>query len=114
MNQKEQSNNLSSHYNKPLSTVQAAKFLEISISTLYKKTSNGEIKFYKPGGKIMYFFEEDLIKHITAEAILTKDEIDEKATNIMMNLQKKKIVPKRKVPKKKNQPRIKIKENNNL
>ena len=37
-----------------LSSKQAANYLKISLSTLYKMTSNGDISYYKPNGKLIY------------------------------------------------------------
>jgi excisionase family DNA binding protein len=49
---------------RPLTTEEAAKFLGISMSQLYKLTSSGVIPHHKPQGKLMYFFKEDLIAFI--------------------------------------------------
>lgn len=38
----------------------AAEYLSLSINTLYKMTSNGELTFYKPNNKLIYFKKEDL------------------------------------------------------
>lgn len=46
---------------------QAADFLKIKKSYLYKLTSDKLIKHYKPGGKKIYFLREDLSNYITAE-----------------------------------------------
>lgn len=43
-----------------LTVVEAAKYLSISESALYKKTSNKEIPYYVPGGKKIYFLKEDI------------------------------------------------------
>lgn len=32
----------------------------LAASTGYKKTASGEIKCYKPSGKLLYFLEEDI------------------------------------------------------
>ena len=44
----------------PLPFKEAAKYLSISQSYLYKLVSQGLIKCYKPSGKILYFRVEDL------------------------------------------------------
>ncbi|MDC8101665.1 helix-turn-helix domain-containing protein [Chryseobacterium rhizosphaerae] len=41
---------------------QAAEFLSISLSALYKITHKKAITFYKPNGKLIYFKKSDLIK----------------------------------------------------
>jgi excisionase family DNA binding protein len=45
---------------KPLTVVEAAKHLQISQSYLYKLSSKGQIKTYKPSGKLLFFRVEDL------------------------------------------------------
>lgn len=48
---------------KPLGIEEAAEFLKISTSFLYKLTSSGEIPHYKPGKRIV-FLESDLLTFI--------------------------------------------------
>lgn len=45
---------------KPLNLVEAAKYLSISQSHLYKLTSQRKIICHKPNGKYLYFFKEEL------------------------------------------------------
>ena len=52
---------LFSHNNDtPLNFVQAAQYLSISHSHLYKMTSQRKIPFHKPSGKYLYFFKHEL------------------------------------------------------
>ncbi|MHB8336121.1 MAG: helix-turn-helix domain-containing protein [Ignavibacteriaceae bacterium] len=44
----------------PFNFVQAAKYLSISQSHLYKLTSHRKIPFHKPTGKYLYFFKNEL------------------------------------------------------
>ena len=44
----------------PLNFVQAAQYLSISHSQLYKYTSQRKIPFHKPAGKYLYFFKGEL------------------------------------------------------
>ena len=44
----------------PLNFVQAAQYLSISHSQLYKYTSQRKIPFHKPSGKYLYFFKHEL------------------------------------------------------
>ena len=44
----------------PLNFVQAAQYLSISQSHLYKLTSQRKIPFHKPTGKYLYFFRSEL------------------------------------------------------
>lgn len=43
---------------------QAAEFLKISKSKIYKMTMSREIKFFKPSGKKILFKKSDLVKFI--------------------------------------------------
>lgn len=43
-----------------LTFAQAADFMGLSKSSLYKLTSKREIPYYKPTGKALYFLAEDL------------------------------------------------------
>lgn len=52
-----------------LSLKEAAEFLKISKSTLYKHTSAGEITFYRPNGKIIVFKKADLINWLERNKI---------------------------------------------
>jgi len=45
---------------KPLNSTEAAKYLSIAQSTLYRLTSAKKIPFHKPNGKYLYFFREEL------------------------------------------------------
>ena len=39
---------------------EASKYMKLSKSALYKLTSKGEITFYQPGGKKIFFYKSDL------------------------------------------------------
>jgi excisionase family DNA binding protein len=45
---------------KPLNLVEAAKYLSISQSNLYRLTSQRKVPVHKPNGKYLYFFKEEL------------------------------------------------------
>lgn len=51
---------LKKNVQRPLNLVEAAKYLSISQSHLYKLTSQRKIIFHKPNGKYLYFFKEEL------------------------------------------------------
>lgn len=44
----------------PLNFVEAAKYLSISQSTLYKLSYQRKIPSHKPSGKLLYFFKHEL------------------------------------------------------
>lgn len=66
-----------------LTLPEAAEFLKICKSTLYKKTSLREIPFCKPGGKLILFIKGDLEKYLTKNSFKTKEEIE---NNYLTNL----------------------------
>ena len=61
----------------PLNFVQAAQYLSISHSHLYKMTSQRKIPFHKPSGKYLYFFKHELDAwiHRNDEACAAEEEI---------------------------------------
>lgn len=56
-----------------LNTHDACIYLNISESNLYQRTSKGEIPFYRPGGKRIYFEKADLDKWILQNKSICKD-----------------------------------------
>jgi excisionase family DNA binding protein len=66
------------HLPKPLDANQAAEYLSISISSLYKLTSSRGIKYYKTG-KRLYFKQKDLDNYLFKIEMMTQEEIEEKA-----------------------------------
>lgn len=60
---------------KILNLEEASKFLGISKSDLYKRTSSNTIPFHKPSGKIIYFLREDLEAWMLTNRQSTIDEI---------------------------------------
>lgn len=65
---------------KMLTFEQAAKFLGISESRLYKLTSARAIPCYKmPGGKRLYFFQSELEAFIRNGRLKTAEEIEQQA-----------------------------------
>ena len=73
---------------KPLNFVEAAQYLSLSHSTLYKLTYQRKIPCHKPTGKVLYFFKHELdewivknVKSETREVIQkNKENEDEKKT----------------------------------
>lgn len=49
----------------PLNFVEAAKYLSISQSTLYKLSYQRKIPSHKPSGKLLYFFKHELDEWIS-------------------------------------------------
>ncbi len=66
---------------KPLTLEEAAKYLDISRSHLYKLTSAGEIPHYKPQGKRVYFSKAELDNWLLRNPIRTNAELEQQATD---------------------------------
>ena len=66
--------------NKPLNVEEAAAFLDITKSHLYKLTSSGAIPHYKPA-KRLYFLESDLLEYVKNSRVKTSKEIAQEAAN---------------------------------
>lgn len=68
---------------KPFNVDEAANFLGISKSHLYKLTSSGSISHYKPGGKCLYFMPDDLLDYIKSGKVKTADELETDAIEMI-------------------------------
>lgn len=68
--------------NKEIYTLkEAAKFLGISESSLYKKTSKRAIPYSAPSNGKIYFTKSDLINYLKSNRISSSEEITTKAMN---------------------------------
>ncbi len=67
-----------------LSFNEAAIYLELSHSHLYKLTSNGTLPFYKPNGKKIYFRRDELDQWLLSAKQLSIAEIHAKAENFQL------------------------------
>lgn len=63
---------------------EAAQYLELSHSHLYKQTSSGEIPFYKPNGKKLYFKRTELDEWLLRNRSTTSEEIEQEAANYLI------------------------------
>ncbi|RYE40270.1 MAG: DNA-binding protein [Sphingobacteriales bacterium] len=66
-----------------LNVDEAAKYLSVTKSHIYKQTSQNEIPHYKRGKKI-YFKRSELDEWLTKHRITTKEEIDRMATEYIL------------------------------
>lgn len=64
---------------RPLTAAEAASFLNISRSTLYKWTHRRQIPHSKPSGKLLYFTLADLQNYIASHKVQTSAEISSAA-----------------------------------
>ena len=71
-----------------LTIEEAAEFLSVSKSYLYKQTSAQAIPHYKPTGKRCYFKRSELEEWILSGRILTKSEIAQRANAYCLKTRK--------------------------
>jgi len=60
---------------KPLTLPEAAAYVGLSKSTLYRMTSQGEIAYFKPSGKKIYFKKSDLDTYLFRNRSMPREEI---------------------------------------
>jgi excisionase family DNA binding protein len=68
---------------------EAAYFLGLSASRIYKMTSNKEIDHSKPGGKKIYFKRKDLEDWILSGRVASINDIDDDVENYLGRANKK-------------------------
>lgn len=69
-----------------LNLEEAAMFLGISKSSLYKMTHNQVVPFYKPNNKMVYFEKSELLKWLRQNPVASQAQISEEAQLIRRNL----------------------------
>jgi len=69
---------------KPLSFSEAAEYLNVSKSHLYKLTSTNRIAHYKPNGKKIYFKKSDLNNYLFRNRKASDQELDQRATDYVV------------------------------
>lgn len=75
-----------------LTVKQAAKYLSLSVPTIYTKVSKNELPFMKRGKRV-YFTESELLDYLKKGRIKTNEEVNREAQNyISSNNGKKKGV----------------------
>lgn len=62
------------HQKDYLTIKEAAYYLQLSVSCLYKMKDKGELVYYKPGGKIIYLKKSDLDKWIDEGRVASLEE----------------------------------------
>lgn len=62
-----------------LTSDEAAKYMGISKSYLYKLTMTGQVPHYKPMGKMCYFNRQELEQWLQSNKVATSDEIGQRA-----------------------------------
>ena len=69
-----------------LNLEEAASFLGIAKSTLYKMTHENRIPFYKPAGKLIHFEKSVLLEWIRSNRIMSEAELQEEARKKLLEL----------------------------
>ena len=69
-----------------LTLEEAALFMGISKSTLYKMTHKHELPFYRPNGKLIYFEKSELLKWMRQSRTMSETETQEAAAQHMTEL----------------------------
>ncbi|MBU1099808.1 MAG: helix-turn-helix domain-containing protein [Bacteroidetes bacterium] len=76
---------IENNFEKPLTLIEAAAFIGVSKSCLYKMTHKNQITYYKPNGKMIYFTREELTNWVLRNRIQTKDELEARAVEHVTN-----------------------------
>ena len=63
---------------------EAAIYLEVSHSHLYKMTSTGAVPAYKPNGKKLYFNRKELDDWLLSNRQSSQEEIEQQAANYLI------------------------------
>ena len=69
-----------------LTLQEAAQYMGIARSSLYKMTSNQTIPFYRPNGKLIFFEKDDILSWIRRNRVFSTEEIEEEARLHMQRL----------------------------
>lgn len=63
---------------------EAAEYLQLSHSHLYRLTSTRKIPFYRPSGKKLYFKRKELDNWLLRNRSTTKDELEQQAADYLI------------------------------
>ena len=67
---------------KPMLTViEAAEYMGLSMSSMYKLTHRQELPVYKPSGGKVYLKREDINAYMCSNKIMSNEEIEKEAVN---------------------------------
>ncbi len=72
-----------------LTLEEAALFLGMTKSAMYKMTHRQVIPFYRPNGKMVYFEKSELLAWLRQNRIASQAEINERANRVIENLSRK-------------------------
>ena len=69
-----------------LNLEEAAIFMGISKSSLYKMTYKHELPFYRPNGKLIFFEKAELLKWMRKTAVKSEEQIEDAAKSKIQEL----------------------------
>lgn len=73
-----------------MTTTEAARYLGLKPSYLYKMMMRRVIPYYKPGGKLCFFAKEDLDAWLKRVRVKSQAEIDSEASRYLVSREKNK------------------------
>jgi excisionase family DNA binding protein len=68
-----------------LTTEEAAEFMGVSLSSIYKMTHRMDVPVYKPDGKKVYLKRSELVDYMSKNRLKSNDEIKQEAINYVTN-----------------------------
>lgn len=68
---------------------EACVFLDVSGSHLYKETCAGNVPYYKPNGKKLYFKRDELVDYVLRNRSKPQYEVETEAANLLMTKKSK-------------------------
>lgn len=74
-----------------LTLKEAADYLNLSKSAIYKLTSKKEIPYYNPGGKKIFFKRTELENWVLTSKSISVDEVDDEIISYLSRTQKSKL-----------------------
>lgn len=74
-----------------LTLEEAADFLSLSKSAIYKLTSKKEIPYYNPGGKKIFFKRIELENWVLTSKSVSVDEVEDEISSYLSRTQKSKL-----------------------
>ena len=72
-----------------LNLEEAADFLGVAKSTLYKMTHLNQLPYFKPAGKLIFFEKEALLDWVRGVKVMSEEEIRTEAANRLRELNSK-------------------------
>ena len=67
-----------------LTTNEAAEYMGVSLSTMYKMTHRRELPVYKPSGGKVYLKREDINTYLSKHRLMSQEEIEKEAINYVI------------------------------